>query len=237
MEEIDLKELFNIFWEKKGTITAIVLVAMIAGAIYTMFFITPTYQASTTLVLVSSNSSEASSQNGSITTTDITLNSNLVSTYSVIVKSETVLNKVIENLGLDDFTVDSLKKCISVSEVEEAEVVKISVTCENAKDAYKIANETANVFIDKAEELYNINNIKVLDKASLPNEPSNINHTKDVLLFTIVGFVIGMGYVFILNMLDNTIKTATDIEKVAKLPVLAVIPAKSLEKKKGGKRK
>ena len=240
MEELDLKELFEIFWSKKIQIILIVLIFTVIGVIYTMGFVTPVYTSSTSLVLAGSdNQEQTSTTTNSITTTDITLNSKLVSTYSVIVRSKDVLGQVISNLGLD-ISWEQLRNNVTVSSVEDTEVIEISVTNGNAQYAADIANEIADVFIDKVSGIYNINNVYVLDEAEVDNVPSNINHSRDVIIFAFIGVVIAVIYVLIANMLDTTIKTADDIERQFKLPVLASIPIYGADMKKkkgkGGKR-
>lgn len=241
MEELDLKELFEIFWSKKVQILLIVLIFAVIGVIYTMGFVTPVYTSSTTLVLATSNGENQSTTNttNSITTTDITLNSKLVSTYSVLVRSKDVLGQVISNLGID-ISWESLKNNVTVSAVEDTEVIEISVTNGNPQYAADIANEIANVFSDKVAEIYNINNVHIVDEAETPTGPSNINHTKDVVIFAFIGVVVAVIYVLIANMLDTTIKTADDIERQFKLPVLASIPIYGADmqkkKKKGGRK-
>ena len=91
----------------------------------------------------------------------------------------------------------------------------------------------------KITELYNINNIKIVDEAEISQEPSNINHPKDVMIFTVIGIVVAVGYVLVANMLDTTIKTAEEVEKQFKVPVIASIPLYNFEpaKSKGGKKK
>ncbi len=241
MEELDLKELFEIFWSKKVQIILIILIFAVIGIIYTMGFVTPEYTSSTTLVLATSNGENQSAMNttNSITTTDITLNSKLVSTYSVLVRSKDVLGQVISNLGID-ISWESLKNNVTVSAVEDTEVIEISVTNGNPQYAADIANEIAKVFSDKVAEIYNINNVHIVDEAETPTGPSNINHTKDVIIFAFIGVVVAVIYVLIANMLDTTIKTADDIERQFKLPVLASIPIYGADmqkkKKKGGRK-
>ena len=241
MEELDLKELFEIFWSKKVQIILIVLIFAVIGIIYTMGFVTPVYTSSTTLVLATSNGENQSTTNttNSITTTDITLNSKLVSTYSVLVRSKDVLGQVISNLGID-ISWENLKNNVTVSSVEDTEVLEIAVTNENPQYAADIANEIAKVFSDKVAEIYNINNVHIVDEAETPTGPSNVNHTKDVIIFAFIGVVVAVIYVLIANMLDTTIKTADDIERLYKLPVLASIPVYDTDmqkkKKKGGRK-
>lgn len=234
MEELDLKDLFNLFLSKIFQIILIVIIAAGIGIIYTMGFTTPKYSSSTTLVLTGSN--ENTSEN-SITTTDITLNSKLVSTYSVVVTSKSVLDQVIQNLNID-IEYETLKRNISVSAVEDAEIISITVTNEDSTTAARIANETADVFCDRVTEIYGMDNIHILDTAEVATEPSNINHTRDVVIFTLAGIVIAVLYVLIANMLDTTIKTPEDVEKGFGLPVLVSIPLiENFNAEKGGKKK
>lgn len=237
MEEIDLKELFNIFWSKRLQIILVVLVFIVIGVVYSVGLKTPLYSSSATMVLAMSEANEKNKNNeNSITTTDVTLNSKLVSTYSELIKSKKVLRQVITNLVIDE-EADSLRGKVKVSSVEDTEVIKITVTHENPTYAAKIANEITKVFSKEVNELYKINNVYIVDEAEVQNSPSNINHIKDVMLFAMVGLVISAGYVFILNMLDNTIKSSEDIEKGFNIPVLATIPfIENFDNEKGGKK-
>ena len=234
MEELSLKELFDLFMSKIFQILIIVIVFIGIGVVYTLGFVDPKYSAKTTLVLASAGGSETSN---AITTTDVNLNSKLVSTYSELVRSDAVVGTVIKNLELN-IKDNELKKQVSVSAVEDADIIRITVTNEDADEAAKIANEIAKVFSDKIKELYKINNINVLDQA-IPNYiPSNINHTKDVIIFAFIGAVISVAYVLIANMLDTTVKSTEDIEKGFGIPVLVSIPLiDNIANAKGGKRK
>lgn len=235
MEEIDLKELLSLFWSKKTQIILIILIFMLLGVIYTIGFVTPKYSSSTTLVLASNNNQTTAN---TITATDITVNSKLVSTYSEIVKSKNIIRQVISNLGmkLDE---DDLRKNVTVSSVKDTELIEITVTNENPSYSAKIANEIAKVFIAKVKEIYNIENIQIVDEAEVETTPSNINHPKDVMIFTFIGVIVACGYVLIANMLDTTIKTAEEVERIFKMPVIATIPLYSFDpaKNKGGKKR
>lgn len=235
MEELDLKELLMLFWNKKVKILLIVAIFIAIGIIYTIGFVTPKYTSTTSLVLATSNNSQQSS--GTITTTDLTLNSSLVSTYRELVTSSSVVRQVISNLGIT-MEEEQLKKEISVSSVTNTALIKISVTDENSINAAKIANELANVFAEEVTKIYKLDNVYVLDKAEVSETPSNVNHAKDVIIFACAGLVVAVLYVIILNMLDTTIKSAEEVEKQFKVPVLASIPLYNFEPvKKGGKKR
>ena len=123
-------------------------------------------------------------------------------------------------------------------------------SAQNSRDALQdkmdkysadIANETAKVFTSEVGEIYNINNVHVVDEAEETKTPSNINHKKDIIMFGAIGLVIAFAYVIIANMLDTTVKTEDDVERLVSLPVLASIPmydpSEIKKSKRGGRRK
>ena len=233
MEELDLKELFSMFWSRRLYIVLITAIFLIIGVIYTFIFTEPVYQATTTIVLAQSSNSKTTSQDieSTITTNDLTLNQKLVSTYSELIKSKNILGDVIRNLKLSR-TEDSLKNAVSVTSVKDTDLIQIAVKDDEPQVAQKVAAEIAEVFIDKvANGVYNINNVQVWDKAELPTKPYNINHIKDLIIFTAIGLVVSAGYVLIANMLDTTIKNKEDVEKKMKLHVLTIIPLCQFEQK------
>lgn len=238
MEELDLKELLQIFWEKKIHIILIVAIFAVIGVIYSICFVVPKYEAATTLLLATNSSSSATATGAGteITTTDVTLNSKLVSTYSVLVKSDTAIRKVISNLGIEA-SEESIKKNVSVTAKADTEVIEIKVRNEDPVIAAKIANEIANVFIGNIKEFYGIENVHVVDKAEIEEIPYNVNNIKNIVIFAFVGIVVSAMYVLLANMLDTTIKSSTDIEKVTELAVLASIPIYDMSETKGKNKK
>ena len=122
MEELDLKELFNIFWNRKLYIILIILVFVVIGLVYTTKYTKPLYSSSTTLVLVSTSNNNTTGNN-TVTAGDITLNSRLVTTYSKLIKSKNVMKQVISNLSLQT-NENSLRNRVSVNSVERNRVNK-----------------------------------------------------------------------------------------------------------------
>ena len=222
MEEINLKETLIIIWNKKIRILLVTAIFILLGALYSYKYIMPEYTSSATLVLATSEG-KADNETNTITTTDITLNSKLVSTYSELLKTKDVLRRVISNLRLK-VEEEELRENISVSSVKDTELIKISVTSEDSSEASEIANEMANVFIEKVAEIYNINNVHIVDKAEINTEPTNINHVKDIVIFAIIGSAISILSAFISNKLDITVKTAEEVEKQFRVQVLASTP-------------
>lgn len=237
MEELDLKELINMFWTRKLQILIIVAIFLIIGLVYSYLYVEPEYTATTTVILAQSATTDDSE---TITSNDLTLNQKLVSTYSTLIKSDNVLDEVIRNLNIDK-TASSLKNNISVSSVDDTDLIQISVTDSNPELASRIATEVVNVFIEKvANGVYKINNAQVWDAAETPTAPSNINHTRDIIIFIFAGLVVSAIYVLIANMLDTTVKSKDDVEKKIGLTVLTTIPLcdfdANVNKRRGGRR-
>ena len=234
MEELDLREIFRIFWNEKLKIIFILIFFIEIGVIYTMHFVKPVYSASTTLVLATSNTESAITTATSITTAEITINSKLVSTYSELVKSKNILREVMKNLNLN-MDEDELRRSVDVNSVKNTELIEITVTNPDRFTAERIANEIAKVFTDRVKEIYKIENVHIVDVAEVPEEPSNINHKRDVLIFAAGGLLVAIAYVFLVNIFDTTIKSPEDIENTYQLSVLASVPLYK-ENMKGGKK-
>ena len=237
MDELDLKDLFNMFWVRKLQIILIVAILVVVGFIYSYILLVPQYQSTTSILLAKSNTSQGDSTSSTITSTDLTLNQKLISTYSALLKSESVLTEVINNLNIDK-TVNQLENSITVSAKEDTEIIEIRAADEDAQLAQRIANEVAQVFITKiAQEYYNMDNVYIVDEAKVETVPYNINHVKDLFIFAAVGFVIAVVYVLIANMLDTTVKSKEDVENKLGLTVLSSIPLCDFKTTtKGGKK-
>ena len=228
MEEIDLKELFEFIKKKIGLLITITVVICLLGCIYGLFIQKPMYKSYTTIIL-GGNETTASQ---TITQSDITLNKNLVDTYAEIVKSRRVLEQVIAELDLEE-TYEELSNKISVSSVNNTEIIKITVADSNPIEAKNVANVTANFFSKEVVNLYNMNNVNVLDEANEANEPYNINIPKQVIIYFFIGIIIALSILFIIFYFDRTIKSVEQVEQKIKLPILGGVE----EYKKGGKRK
>lgn len=211
MEEIDLKELFEFFKKKIALIIIIIASICIVGCIYGLVMKTPMYSSSTTIVLKPSE--------GGMTTSDVTVNKNLVATYAQIVKSRRILDQVIAELKLK-ISYGALSKNISVSAINNTEIIRIRVSNKNPELARDIADETAEVFVSEIGDLYKMDNVSILDKASVSSKPYNINVLKQMVIYFMLGIVLAFGFVFVIFYFDRTIKSTEQIEQKLQLPIL-----------------
>lgn len=229
-DEIDLKELFNMFWSKKLETFMIIVLFVALGIFYTMYLVKPDYKSSTTLVLTKNTT-----DNETITQSEVNLNQKLVATYTTLIKSDNVLRQVIHNLGLN-IDEEDLRKSVSVSLVNGTQLIEVCVTNEIPENARIYASEITKVFIKKVKDIYKIDNISLIDEAKIESTPYNVNHVKDIVVFTFIGLVVAFVYIFIENLLDTTVKTVDEAEKRLNLNVLASIPNYDYKIKRKGKK-
>ncbi len=229
MDEINLAELFKFLLSKIKFIVLISILSVGLCLFYITFLLTPMYHSSTTLILVGNNEN----QNLSLVQSEVNLNQNLVTTYSEIVKSRSVLNQVIEVLGLS-CSAEELSERIYVTSIEDTEIIKIQVSDEDNIIARKIANATSDVFMKEIQKIYKLTNVSVVDEASLESEPYNVNITKQLLIAAILGFGIASCLAFLVFYFDTSIKSSKDIEEKLGLAILGNVTVAN--KNKGGKK-
>lgn len=219
-ETISLKELFETLKKRLALIISIMLFAMIVSAVVSYFVITPEYKSSTQ-ILVNQQKDEASAL---YSTNEVQANVQLISTYSVILKSAAILNNVKEELNLD-MSVSDLNNKITVESAQNSQVMTVSITDSDPKLALQIANKTAEVFEKEIKNIMTIDNVNVLplaeDQENQP--PISPNPSLNIVIAAVIGLLIGIGLAFLLEYLDNTIKTEQDIEKLLELPILGAI--------------
>lgn len=216
MEEINLKELFDYFIDKIKYIIIATLVCCLIGGIYTKFLTIPMYKSSTTVIL-------GSNQEGTgITQSDISINNNLVSTYAEIIKSRRVLEQVQKELN-ESYTYKELASEISVSSINNTQIIKITVEDNNALNAKIIANLVAKVFTVEVPELYNLDNVHILDVAIEEDEPYNINVAKSSIIGGVLGLVLSSGIFFVIYYFDRTAKSVEQVEEVLQMPILGSV--------------
>lgn len=214
MEEIDIMELLSFVKDKIGMVISVTAIVCILGCVYGLLLQTPMYKSYTTVIL---NSNETT-----ITQNDITLNKNLVDTYTEVVKSRKVLVKVIEELNLD-MSYEQLASKITVTDVNDTQIIKITVADKDAAKAKDIANVIAKHFSDIIKDLYNMNNVDILDEAIQSSNPYNINVLKQAITYLAIGLVIALVIVFLIYYFDRTIKSVEQVEQKIKLPILGSV--------------
>ena len=225
-ETIDLLEVLNAVRQHILAIILTTLVLAAAGFGVSKFLMTPMYQASALMIV---NTRQDITSN--VTSDQINSATKLVSTYSIILKSDTVLNQVIQNLGLS-LDYQHLAERVTVSALDDTQVMKVTVTSDNPEWARQVCEQITQISPDVILEAVEAGSVKVISNASISPEPVSPNVSRNTALGAVAGLVISVGIVFLMVLLDNKINNEEDVSKYLDLTVVGVIP-----EYEGGKRK
>lgn len=227
-ETISLTELYQTLKRRFVLIFVIAILAAAASGVVSYFFLTPTYQVSTQLIVSSSNG------DNQVNNVEIQGNIQLINTYNDILASPAILDKVIEQLNLPT-TASQLREQMTISNAINSQVINLTVQGEDPNLARDIANTTAKVFQANVGDIMNVDNVSILAEAEVPEGmgPISPRPTLNIAVAFVVGLLIGVGLAFLLDYLDKTVKTEQDIEKLLGLPVLGIIPTVTTDGKKG----
>lgn len=219
-EEIDLRELFFVFRKRFAIILILVVLSVAASGIVSYFVLDKQYEASTTIIVGSSNSYTDTKE---LQYNDIMMYQKLLKTFSEIAKSRMVSEKVINDLKLD-ISIGALQRKIAVTAVGDTQMMTIKVTDLNPEIAASIANKLAGIFKSEVAQLMKVENLEIIDPAVVPVSPIKPRPVLNIAIAFVLALMIGVGLAFLLEYLDHTVKTSEDVEKFLELPVLGAIP-------------
>lgn len=232
--ELSLLELWVAIKKRIPLILAITIV--LSAASFGVSTILPKqYQASTTMLLGLPESYGRSNVESGIRVDDIVLNQKLVGTYREYIKSRTVSEEVIDNLGLEMSYVTFASK-LDVGNLKDTEMITIKVTDTIPLRAKDIANETADIFRVKIAEALKIDNIQVVDYAIEPTSPIAPRVKLNTAIGGVLGLMLGVFIAILIELLDTTIKTPEEVENYLGLSVFGIIPDDSKSDLKSGSR-
>ena len=219
--EIDLRVVLDIL---RKNILAILIVSLVfaAGAFaYSSFFVTKQYQASATLIV--NNKAEGTT---TVNTSDVSAAQSLADVYSIIIKSDTVLQPVIDDLNLN-MSYEKLKSLITVSTVNSTQVITVSMDHPDPEYAQKIIAEIVKVAPDIIKDKVEAGSVKVISESRVANNgaPVSPSTKRYALIGGLVGLVLTLIVVFVQEFMNNTFKTEDDISRTLNIPLLGIIPS------------
>ena len=217
-KSISFQELFVLLKRYLALIIAAGLIGGIVTYCICSFFVAPVYEANAKMIV---NSRQE--QTGSVTNDQITSAQKLVDTYAIIIRSQPVLEPVIQNLNLP-MDVEKLAKKVTVTSVNDTQVMQIAVQSKDPQQALQIVEQIVNTCPSIIIDAVKAGSVKTIEPAHLKSEPV-APHTN---LYTVVAALLCMfavmAFVLIRFMTDNTYKSETDLRNDLELPVLGVIP-------------
>ena len=213
---IDLVEVFHLLLHKWKLLFVAILAGSVLGGAYCTFLLETTYRAEASLYITSSESL--------LSFSELQLSSALTEDYAYIIKSRTVLERVIDELGLD-MDYKQLGVLVGVTNPDSSHVISISVTTMDPEMSRNIANSLLNVSVEQINQIVGNGMPSVIDesviRAVVTQKPSM---AKYIVLGAMLGFVLAAGILIVRMLMDTTIKSEDDVERYLGVPLLSSIP-------------
>ncbi len=224
-QELDLSQLMRTLLQRWYIIVASVILIFGVVTVYAFVIADDEYTAERTFTVAV----DAEDTN---TSTQFSLAERLVNTYIDFATSKIVMDDVVATLNshpdLDKtYTANGLKNVISISQRgTQSLAIEISVTTNNPDEAAIITNTLFEVIDDltSSNQIENLESVDSWGIAEVPDQPSGPNRLLYMVIGVILGGIIGVFAVFMIEFLDKTIKTTSDIENKLGLRVLGMIP-------------
>ncbi|QPW15773.1 capsule biosynthesis protein CapA [Mammaliicoccus sciuri] len=215
-ETIDLSKLFTILKKNMKYLIILPIVFLVLSMVSTFIFMTPKYSSSTQVLV---NQKETDNQ---MMAQQVQSNLQLVNTYSEIIKSPRILDKVSKKLK-GKYSSEEISGMLTVSNQAESQILNIAVENESREAASKVANEIANVFSKDVSKIMNVDNVSILSKADTNGNQISPKPLINAVVGIFLGLIVALIIIFLKEMLDKRIKTEEDVEEILGLPVLGTI--------------
>ena len=235
-KDLSLKEIGLLLWHNVVLLLIVTIIGGIIGFAYSHITLDPYYVASSTLIVNSMNKQPVEQNNTSstvnntqqqqVTTAEQNSAATLLATYSVIVKSQSLCAEVSARLADQgiQYSAGALQGMISVNQIDETQIMRISIRGKNAKDVAIIANTFSATAVELLPEKIIGGHVVPLDSASKPGGPAGPNHTVYILEGMILCACLAFAVIFLIYLLDTKIKNEEDLQHMTDIPIIGTIP-------------
>ena len=196
--------------------------ALLGTGLYTHYLVPPVYQASAKLIVNASAGREgAETPSWDQVNTSI----RLIATYKELILTSAIMDEVAARNASFGLSPEALMRMVDVESVNGTQVMTVKVKDTSYARAAALANSIIQVFQEKLPQIMNVNNVSILSlaKEDVPARPVAPNLTLNLVLALFASAVVGIGIVFLLEYIDDTIKSEEDAANHLKLPALAVV--------------
>jgi capsular polysaccharide biosynthesis protein len=198
---------------------AVFLSAALAGVIafvYSKFLITPQYESTSQLYVLSKSTSITSMA-------DIQLGTNLTNDYIVVVTGRPIVDQVIDNLGLD-MSYESMVGKITLNNPTDSRILEITVQDSDPQLAKRIADEMADVASAFIAEKMDQDPPSIIQYGYADGGKVSPSIRRNTVSGALVGAVLAMAVVVVIYLMNDTIMTQEDVEKKLGLTMLGTLP-------------
>jgi len=217
-EELSIIDILDMMIRHWWILLVTALIFSAVAFVYAEVFVDPLYRTDGTLYVNAQRSQSSDRSQG-----DILASQGLVVTYKEILTRRTFLSGVASDLE-GKYSVSDLKRMISMSSINDTEILEITVTGKVPEDIYQICHSILWRASDELVRVINAGSVKILDDGQVPGVPISPNVKVYTLFAALIGMVFGAFIILVLELFDTRIKSREDIIEKYEEPLLGEIP-------------
>lgn len=229
--DLTIQDIFRILLSHIVPILLCALVAGFGAWLYTNKRIPKMYRTFVTFY------AQSKAEPAEITSSGLTANRQLASTYSYIVKSNTVMKQASAELKEQGVNYSfSQLRAMTTMATTNTEIFTATISTTDRKNITLIANTIAKVGEARIKEIVINGDVIIMDTAEPPSAPYSPNVTTNTVTGFLAGLLLACVFFIIRALTDTTIWSEEDLAKQYDIPVLGSIPMlAAVEKQNGAK--
>ena len=226
---ISVMEILAILRKKWGVLFISTLLGATAFVLVSVFLMPKIYTSSIALYV---NNGVSTSDNN-VNINDLNASTRLVDTYIVILTNEDILEQAAQRIG-ESVTASDLRNAITMSSVNQTEVLQISAGTTDPELSAQICNTMAELAPEVLQRVVKAGSVETIGTAQPATSPSSPNVRLNALIGAVGGLLLSAIICLLVSFLDTRIQGEEDLKEVIDLPVLGEIP--SFDSKGGSSR-
>lgn len=227
-DTVGILDIIKALGKRWKLIAVLTLSAVMVTGVVSFYFLKPVYNASTQILVNQKN------KENQLDYSLLNRNVELINTYSGIIKSPAILEKVKIKLGLT-ISWEELNQKITVTSQDKSQIFSVMVKDANASKAVEFANTVSETFQEEIKHIMSVDNVSILARAELKENPTPVSPKPviNIVMAMVIGLMLGAGISLLIEFLDSTLKNEQDVAACLGIPVLGSIQKISKAEKKG----
>jgi len=218
-KELAVTDILHILWLNKFLIVTLACLVATTFLVQSVYFSEPQYVADGLLYVSNRNNVFVQDE---IQQNDIITSRTLSYTYIEILQSRSFLADVSEATG-GHYSWKDIKSMLTVSSVNETELLSISVKANNSDDACNIARAIMDKAPAKLKSVLNGGDVEVVDSIAGSGTLVDAGVAKKTVLGFIIGAFFGALIAFLRNLFDKKVHKGEDVAKRYNVSILGNI--------------
>lgn len=215
----DLRIFYDVLRKRLAWLLILTVLAGVLAGLFTALFIDKTYSSTVQFYVNSTGEKESEV----ISSTEISAAKSLVKTCTVIIGSNSFLEQVARQSGLDLKPAD-ISRMLTQSAVSDTEILRVKVSNKDPKVAYKIANTITELAPGSFSGIVKAGELSPFDYARIDTVADSPNVVRNVIVTMILAFFLLYAIFLITELTDTTIRDEEDLKKISSYPFLGEVP-------------